>query len=402
MTEPYHPVLRQGSAMPVGAALLALVLGAGWLVTTPPATAESADSALFAPIPDALEVNEARARLGAMLFFDTRLSGDTAHSCASCHDPEKGWGTGEPMSHGYSSILYFRNAPGLFNVANRAFFMWDGRLDGTDLGTLVRDMLTEAHTMNMDSRLAQERLKQVPEYATMFEEAFGGDPYGGKIYAAIGEFLKTIRTVNAPFDAYLRGDRSALGEAAKRGMELFADRAGCAQCHSGAMLSDGGLHATAVAEHADLSGIGGTGATHAGHPAPASANATADRQISMLRHYATMGVPNYMSLRSDVGRYAVTKDESDVGKFVTPSLWDVGQTAPYMHSGLFATLAEVVDFYNAGAGAGANKSKLLKPLGLTEAERGDLVAFLESLTGEAPDVAVPELPDYQFREVGEN
>lgn len=358
--------------------------------------------AVFAPLPEAPKINEARARLGAMLFFDSRLSGDTAHACASCHDPEKGWGTGEPLSHGYSSILYFRNAPGLFNVANRTYFMWDGRLDGSDLGTLVRDMLTEAHTMNMDSRLAQERLKQVPDYATLFEDAFGGDPYGGKIYGAIGEFLKTIRTVNAPFDAYLRGDTSALGDAAKRGMELFAGKAGCAQCHSGAMLSDGGLHATGVPDHPDLIGESGAGAAHAGHSAPASENPTADRQISMLRHYATMGVPNYMNLRSDVGHYVVTKDETDVGKFVTPSLWDIGQTAPYMHSGVFATLAEVVDFYDAGGGVGPNKGALLKPLGLTEAEKADLVAFLQSLTGEVPSVAAPELPDYQLREVGRN
>lgn len=339
--------------------------------------------AVFAPLPDPSEVKEARARLGGMLFFDNRLSGDTAQSCASCHDPEKGWGTGEPLSQGYSSILYFRNAPGLFNAANRNFYMWDGRLDGSDQGTVVRDMLTEAHTMNMDSRLAQERLKQVPEYAALFDEAFGGDPYGGKIYGAIGEYLKTVRTVNAPFDRYLRGEASALEADAKRGMELFAGKAGCAQCHSGAMLSDGGLYATGVPDNADL-------------------QANADRQISMLRHFATMGTPNYMNLRSDVGHYVVTKDEADIGKFVTPSLWDVGQTAPYMHSGVFATLTDVVAFYDAGGGAGPNKSETIKPLGLSDQEKADLVAFLDSLTGDAPDVTVPELPEYQLREVGKN
>jgi cytochrome c peroxidase len=364
--------------------------------------AETSAPAAFAPLPEAPEVKEPRVRLGAMLFFDTRLSGDTAHSCASCHDPGKGWGTGEPMSHGYSSTLYFRNAPGLFNVSNRSVFMWDGRLDGADLGTLVRDMMTEAHTMNMDTRLAQERLKQVPEYAVLFEEAFGGDPYGGKIYGAIGEYLKIIRTVNAPFDAYLRGDESALGDAAKRGMQLFAGKAGCAQCHSGAMLSNGGFHATGVPDHPDLTGKGGAAATHAGHTGQDVANAIAERQISMLRHFATMGTPNYMNLRSDIGRYAVTKDQADVGKFVTPSLWDVGQTAPFMHSGMFATLAEVVDFYDSGGGEGPNKSELLKPLGLTDSEKADLVAFLESLTGDAPQVTEPELPDYQFRELGKN
>ena len=143
--------------------------------------ADTGDKPAFAPLPDAKEVKQARADLGRYLFFDTRLSGDTATSCSTCHDPAKGWSDGQQLSNGYTSISYFRNAPSLFNAAYRNFYMWDGRLDGSDQGTVVRDMLTEAHTMNMDSRLAQERLKQVPEYAAMFEAAFGGDPYGGQI-----------------------------------------------------------------------------------------------------------------------------------------------------------------------------------------------------------------------------
>lgn len=394
---PHSWTARVGTTLSAVAAALA-----GGMLFASLTVAETSAPAVFAPLPEAPEANEARARLGAMLFFDTRLSGNDAHSCASCHDPANGWGTGEPMSHGYSGVLYFRNAPGLFNVADRNVFMWDGRLDGADLDTVVRDMMTEAHTMNMDSRLAQERLKQVPEYAALFEEAFGGDPYGGKIYAAIGEYLKTIRTVNAPFDRYLRGEPGAIGEDAERGMALFAGKAGCTQCHSGATLSDGGVHATGVPDHPDLTGDGGAGAAHAGHAGPATANASADRQISMLRHFATMGTPNYMNLRSDVGRYVVTKDEADIGKFVTPSLWDVGRTAPYMHSGVLATLAEVVDFYDRGGEDGPNKSPLLVPLGLTDGEKADLVAFLNSLTGDAPQVVEPELPEYELREVGEN
>lgn len=351
----------------------------------------------FAPLPDPKEVNADRAKLGEMLFFDERLSGDTDHSCASCHDPASGWGSGEPMSHGYTGTLYFRNAPGLFNVAYRKYLMWDGRLDGSDLGTLVRDMITEAHTMNMDSRLAQERLKQVPEYAALTETAYGGDPYGGKIYGAIAEYLKTIRTENAPFDAYLRGNEAALNDAAKRGIDLFAGKAGCISCHNGPTLSDGGLHAMGVPDHPALTGEAmDAGATHAGHSGDAEgAEATALRQITMLRHYATMGTPNYMNLREDVGNYVVSKDKADWGKFVTPSLWDVGQTAPYMHSGLFATLPEVVDFYNAG-------NEKIAPLGLSAEEATDLVAFLESLTGDAPNVTPPELPEYAVREHGKN
>lgn len=340
------------------------------------ATAPAAMAQDFAPLPEPPEVNEARAKLGEMLFFDSRLSGDTGNSCSTCHDPANGWGDGQALSTGYTGVEYFRNAPGLFNVANRNYLMWDGRLDGADLGTLVRDMLTEAHTMNMDSRLAQERLKQVPEYYAMFQEAYGAEPYGGRIYGAIAEYIKSIRTVNAPFDAYLEGNESALSDGAKRGMELFAGKANCSSCHSGAMLSDGNLHATGVPDHPEL-------------------QENADRQIAMLRHFATMGTPNYMNLRSDVGHYVVTKDMADMGKFVTPSLWDVSQTGPYMHSGVFAELADVVSFYNAG-------NDKIAPLGLSEDEQADLVAFLESLTGDAPTASAPELPDYALREVGKN
>ena len=356
------------ATLAAGVSALAIALAAA------PALAET--MAGFAPLPDAKEVNADRAALGAMLFFDERLSGDTGGSCASCHDPAKGWGDGMALSDGYTSVEYFRNAQSLFNVANRNVLMWDGRLDGADMGTVSRDMLTESHTMNMDSRLAQERLKQVPEYAEMFERAYGGDPYGGKIYGAIGEYLKTIRTENAPFDAYLRGDEGALSDAARRGMELFAGKAGCITCHAGAMLSDGGVHATGVGDNPELAD-------------------NAQRQITMLRFFATMGTPAYMNLREDVGHYVVTKDLEDWGKFATPSLWDVGQTAPYMHSGVLATLADVVAFYNAG-------NDKIAPLGLSAEDEADLVAFLESLTGDAPAVTPPELPDYALRVVGEN
>ncbi|SEL19350.1 cytochrome c peroxidase [Roseovarius azorensis] len=376
------------------ATLVAGISALALTVAAPLAPAQEA--APLAPLPEPGEINQARADLGRMLFFDSRLSGDTGHSCASCHDPEKGWGTGEPMSHAYGDLLYFRNAPGLFNVANRNFLMWDGRLDGSDLGTLVRDMLTEAHTMNMDSRLAQERLKQVPEYMEMFEAAYGAEPYGGRIYGAIGEYLKTIRTQNAPFDAYLKGDDAAISDAAKRGLALFEGKAGCISCHSGEMLSDGGLHAIGAPDHPALLGDApGQAAEHAGHTAAAPDDATAARQITMLRHFATMGTPNYMNLREDVGHYVVTKDEADIGKFVTPSLWDVGHTAPYMHSGVFGTLSDVVAFYNAG-------NERIAPLGLSPEEVADLVAFLDSLTGDAPDVTPPELPDYALRDVGKN
>jgi cytochrome c peroxidase len=368
----------RGTAL-IGAVIVSGVVAAGaaFAQSAPPAPATK-----LAPLPDAPKIDEKRAALGAKLFFDERLSGDTSTSCATCHDPANGW-SGKPLSDGYSSVSYFRNAPGLFNAAFRKRFMWDGRLDGSDGATLVRDMITEAHFMNADTRLVQERLKQIPDYADAFKAAYGGDPYGGSIYGSVAEFLKTIRTVDAPLDKYLRGDATALSAEQKAGMALFEGKAGCVACHAGATLSDGKQHATGAPDHPDL-------------------GKDAERQLSMLRHYSTMGVPAFMNRRFDVGLFTVTKDDKDLGKFQTPSLWDVGQTAPYMHSGVFATLAQVVDFYDAGGGMSPDKSSMLKPLGLTADEKKALVAFLESMTGAKPMVMRPKLPDMALREQGKN
>ena len=362
---------------------LAVVLGIGALSNSAGGIARAADAPGLAALPAPPKVDEKRSELGRLLFFDSRLSGDTANSCATCHDPAKAWGDGKSLSAGYSSVAYFRNAPALFNVYARRRFMWDGRLDGADGGTLVRDMITEAHTMNADSRIVQERLKQVPQYAQAFKESYGGEPYGGMIYGAVAEFLKTIRTTNAPFDKFLRGDAGALTDQQKTGRDLFVGKAGCAQCHNGAMLADNKSHATGVPEHPELA-------------------RSAERQITMLRFYSTLGVPNYMNLRTDVGAYAITKDEKDIGRFRTPSLWDVGQTGPYMRNGVFATLTEVVDFYDVGGGTGRNKSTLIKPLRLNAEEKAALIAFLQSLTGDKPTVTPPQIPEYGTRPHGTN
>jgi cytochrome c peroxidase len=335
----------------------------------------------IAPLPELKPGKEAMIELGKYLFFDTRLSGDWGVSCASCHDPAKGWGDGAPLSKGYPSTEYFRNSPTLFNTAHKKTFLWDGRLAGNDMGTLVRDMITEAHTMNADGRIVQERMKQVPEYVALWEKAFGAgkDPYGPSTFNVVGEFVKTLNSQNAPIDKYLKGDESALSAEAKEGLALFRGKAGCVACHNGPILSDGKRHRTGVPEHPDV----------LGNPL---------RTITLLRHYATSGMPNYMNARTDVGFYAISKDPADMGRFATPSLRELKHTAPYMHNGVFATLPAVVDFYDKGGGQGG----ALKPLNLSDAEKASLVAFLESLSGDPPSVQAPKIPDFKLREFGKN
>lgn len=356
--------------------LCALGLAAGLAVA---GQAAGAGPNGFAPLPES-KYDAARAELGRHLFFDVRLSGDAAISCASCHSPEHGWADGQPLSKAYPASEHFRNAPGLVNARFKKYFNRDGQLDGADLGTMVRNEITEAHIMNMDSRLMQERLMQVPEYVEMWKGIFGhGDINGMTVYGIVGEFVKTLVSHNVPFDKHLNGDKEALSAEARRGFDLFQGKAGCAACHNGPMLSDGSFHRTGVPENPAVT-------------------AEPLRHITMLRHYSTHGMPNYMNTFTDVGRYAITKDRDDIGKFATPSLRELRYTAPYMHNGVFATLAEVIDFYNAGGGDGVE----LKPLKLSTAEKKDLEAFLLSLSGDPVVVERPALPAYQPRTFGQN
>jgi cytochrome c peroxidase len=321
--------------------------------------------------------------LGKLLFFDPRLSGDASISCATCHDPRKAWGDAKPVSTGYPGTEYFRNSQTILNAAHHRRSYWDGRMDGQDLATLVRDHLTEAHFMQVDGRLFPERLKQVPEYEALFRQAFGGEPSFGRTLNALAAFVRTIVSRNVPFDRYLGGETAALGAAAREGLGLFQGKAGCVQCHGGALLSDQKFHALGVAENPAV-------------------YADPLRHISFRRFMKTLGVPNYDNLREDVGLFAVTKDARDRGKFRTPSLREVSLTAPYMHNGVFATLEQVVEFYDRGGGAHPNKSPLLRPLGLTVAEKMALVEFLRALAGDPVLVEPPALPDYKLRTLGKN
>jgi len=362
----------------------AQALGAVGLVATvgflnvPTALAQS-KTLEIAPMPDVKPGNAAMIELGKYFFFDSRLSGDWGVSCASCHAPDKGWGDGQALSTGYPSMEYFRNAPTVLNAKHRQRFLWDGRLDGADAGTLVRDMITETHTMNMDSRLMQERLQQVPQYDALWKKWRKDDINGMRVFNVIGEFIRSLETSNASFDKFAKGDTSAISAEAKSGYELFKGKAGCVACHNGPIGSDGNLYNTGVPEHPDV----------LKNPL---------RTITMLRHYSTSGVPNYMNLRTDVGAYAITKKTKDIGKFQTAQLRDLKYTAPYMHNGVFNTLDDVVAFYNQGGGKGS----ILKPLNLSAAEQKSLVAFLLTLSGDPVMVKDPGQPDMQIRTFGKN
>ncbi len=319
--------------------------------------------------PDAKKV-----ALGKALFFDTRLSGNRSLACASCHKPEKAWSDGLAFPESYPETAYFRNTPSLLDVADRERLFWDGRLDGADLPSLVRDHMTEAHFMNVDGRLAAERLAQVPVYGERFEEVYGQEPRFGGILDAVAAYVATLRSGPTPWDEFRAGDASALSPEARRGLAVFEGRGGCVRCHSGPELSDERFHDIGVRTHAETL-------------------AEPLRAVTFRRFFRMLGTPGYRGLSADPGVFALTKDRADLHRFRTPSLRNVARTAPYMHDGSRATLEDVVAFY--AAGGDPRNSAGIRPLGLSARETSDLVAFLRiGLTSQPVTAEAPALPEY--------
>jgi len=329
-----------------------------------------ADVVPFAEAPRMYD--DALVLLGKYLFFDPRLSGDANVSCASCHQPDHAWSNGDALSRGYTGTPYFRNAPTVMNTVFQEYLYWDGRMDGADMPTLVRDHITEAHFMNSDGRLMVERVKQVPEYVQLFQDAYESNPSFGGVLGAITAYVQSLNSGLSPYDLYLAGDEDALSAEAVAGLELFEGEAGCADCHGGSTFSDGEFYVHEVPENNEIW-------------------ADALRHITFRRFFRQLGVPNYRALDADPGLFALTKEEPDRGAFRTTPLREVARTAPYMHNGLFLTLEEVITFYDEKG-----------DLGLTGSQAEQLVAFLESLSSEPVEVEPTNQPDYQLRTLGDN
>ena len=331
------------------------------------------------PVPADNPMSAAKVALGKLLFFDARLSGDASTSCASCHSPESGWGDGGDLSRGYPGTQHWRNSQTILNSAYYAKLFWAG--ESTSLEAQARSAATGNVAGNGDTMMMEERLRQVPEYVKRFREVFGTPwPTIDDAWRAISAFERTVvsRAKDVPFDRFMKGDAKALSEGAKRGLALFRGKAGCVQCHNGALLSDEDYH-------------------NIGVPKNPAFEEDPLRQITLRYQHVIRGVPEsvYRKADRDLGLFYTTKREADKGRFRTPSLRELKYTAPYMHNGAFFELEEVIDFYDEGGGQDANKSPLIRKLGLTDEEKEDLLAFLESLSSDEPLLMKPpELPPY--------
>ena len=287
--------------------------------------------------------------LGKQLFFDPRLSADSTISCASCHDPDKGWSNGEAIAVGIGGQAGTRNGPTGVNSVYALHYFWDGR--SASLEDVVPQPIQHPAEMGLSLEDAENRINAIAGYRAQFHELFGSDASRETIAASIAAFLRTLVAGNSPYDRFRAGDLEALSPAARRGHDVFFFRSNCQMCHRGPLLTDGGFHNLGVGMDAD---------------AP------------------------------DIGRAAVTGDHQfDTGAFRTPSLRDVSRTAPYMHDGRFQTLEEVLDFYVEAGFLNTHRMQMLNILVLDDQELADLATFLrEGLTSDDyPTVERPELPE---------
>jgi cytochrome c peroxidase len=279
-----------------------------------------------------------REQLGEVLFFERELSLDGTKSCASCHIPAYGFADTVAFSRGVGGKTGNRNTPSCANVTDRPYLFYDGRAGS--LEEQVRFPIENPVEMNMPIGRAVERLRGDKRYVAWFGKIFGDVPTEAGLKAAIAAYERTLETSKTPFDRYMvQEDSTLLSAAAQHGREVFMGKGKCLECHF-------------------------------------TPDFTGDE-------FRNIGLFDGRQL-NDSGRYLVTHNLADLGKFKVPGLRNVGVTAPYMHNGMFKTLKEVIDYYDdprkTVPGAVNADSLISGPLHLSGTEKADIEAFLNTLT----------------------
>jgi cytochrome c peroxidase len=288
-------------------------------------------------IPADNELSEERVLLGKMLFYDKILSSDKSISCASCHDPEKSFGDNRSFSLGVNDSVAERNTMPLINLAWSNSFFWDGGVPTLELQVLKP--LTEHNEMNMTTEEVVKRLTKSKTYPKLFMKAYGSKPDAGTLVKALACFERTLISFDSKYDNWIRNNGAGFETSEVRGFYLFVGgKTHCVSCHSGINFTN---------------------------------NSFQNNGLSVA--YA------------DEGRFRITSDQNDKGKFKVPTLRNIALTAPYMHDGSLQTLEDVVEHYNSGGKAHPNKSPHVHNNDsppLTEKEKVDLIGFLKTLTDE--------------------
>ncbi len=309
--------------------------------------------------------------LGQKLFFDARLSADGTVACSTCHDPARAFTDGRPVSIGIKGHVGQRNAPTILNALYNKTQFWDGRVKTLEeQAALPIVNPAEMGQNTLDGAVAG--IAAVAEYQQAFRSVFGRPPNGPDLLRAIASYERTQISFDSPFDHFIAGDENAIDDAAKRGWELFNTRGRCNKCHA---LTDTERDVTNFTDH-DFHNIG-IGIIR--HNVVALA-----RQAEQLIDSGDPAAIDRAAINTDMsvlGRFLITKKESDIAAFKTPNLRNVLVTSPYFHDGSQETLWDVMDHYNKGDGVqNPYLDEDIQSLALSEGDIDDLVAFLASLT----------------------
>lgn len=280
---------------------------------------------------------EAKIELGKMLWFDPRLSLSGKVSCNTCHDLSTNGADTKPLSIGYAGRKGTVNSPTVFNAEKQIAQFWDGR--AKTLAEQATGPITNPLEMAMTPELAEGVIRSIPGYRPYFEKAFGSkNPTFSEIAEALAAFETTLTTPNAPFERYLKGDKTALTQQQIDGLRIFR-RSGCVRCHSGNLL-------------------GGT----------------SFQKVGSVRPYVTDNPSK--------GRMDVSGKPWDEMMFKVPTLLNIERTAPYFHDGAVKTLPDAVK----------KMADIQLDMNLSEKQVEEIVAFLHSLIGEIPKIEKPALP----------
>lgn len=277
-------------------------------------------------------------KLGERLFSDPILSLDSTISCANCHIPAFAFSDTARVSRGVRGTLGKRNSPAITNMSARPYFFYDGRAGSLEQQVLMP--IQDTVEMHSTLDLVTQRLRRHPEYAQAFRSLFKREADAGALAAALAAFVRTLETANTPFDRWMQDKPNPMSESAARGRQIFMNKGKCFDCHF-------------------------------------SPDFTGDE-------FRNVGTYTGKGWWTDRGRFDITHDSSDLGKFKVPGLRNIAVSAPYMHNGRFRTLDEVIEFYSTPdqiIPGGLNRDTLInRPLNLTAEEKADLKAFLVALT----------------------
>jgi cytochrome c peroxidase len=285
------------------------------------------------PVPADNPFSDGKVALGRKLFFDPILSFDKTVACATCHRPDHGFASPEPRAVGIGGKRGTRNAPSLFNRAYSKSLFWDGR--ETTLEAQALKPIEDPAEMGAALPDVVKRLQADGDYAKQFQAAFADGVTATNLGRALASFERTLLLGDNKADRFRVGQVGPVTKSERHGMWLFESRGRCWKCHSGSNLTDEQFHNSGV---------------------------------------------SWGQEPLDLGRFAVTKSDSDRGKFKTASLRGVAETAPYMHDGSLATLKDVVNYYNRGGVKNPHLDPAIEPLGLADEDVNDLVAFLKMLS----------------------